>query len=135
MGYRSKHRLTVYGADDDTLLEIDADLEAGAETCDLFLGRDGCTYGPAGEHKWYDFDEDMRALASRFPGVGFVLERLGEDQMVPQVHEYGVTVGSREAIYARVADVLRRSGVEDAEMLIRRLEHERAVLAKARGET
>lgn len=127
MGNRCRHRLTVYGVGEPVLREIGAFIAGDEDMADVFdSGRNGNVFDAAGEAKWYSYDEDMKALAARFPAATFVLERRGDDDMNARVFTYGKQHGAptRDGLLAEIRRSLMATHPDRAEALCAALERE-----------
>lgn len=78
MGYYTQYNLYVCNDAELDETELD-DIENAIEGLDIFDGGGGFRYGWSAYEKWYDHDDDMLALSTRFPDVVFQLYGDGED--------------------------------------------------------
>lgn len=81
MGYETKFELTICPQVEDAADEVFVFLRdnvafEGDVQRRMTFNQDVFEF----ESKWYDYDKDMLALSSRFPGVLFKLHGAGEDQ-------------------------------------------------------
>lgn len=77
MGYYTQYNLYVQNYDWLNETELD-DVNSAIEALNIFDGGD-IRYGWSAYEKWYDHDDDMLALSTRFPDVVFQLYGDGED--------------------------------------------------------
>lgn len=77
MGYYTQYNLYVQNYDGLNETELD-DVNSAIEALNIFDGGDN-RYGWSAYEKWYDHDDDMLALSTRFPDVVFQLYGDGED--------------------------------------------------------
>ena len=77
MGYYTQYNLYVCNYDGLNETERD-DVNSAIEALNIFDGGDNW-YGWSAYEKWYDHDDDMLALSTRFPDVVFQLYGDGED--------------------------------------------------------
>lgn len=84
MGYNTRYELTITGADCGRLSDIHAamlqmDGPSGAFALEV-EDEPSADYGDVGQPcKWYENEEDMRALSASFPGVLFTLRGKGQE--------------------------------------------------------
>lgn len=77
MGYYTQYNLYVQNYDGMNETELD-DVNSAIEALNIFDGGDN-RYGWSAYEKWYDHNDDMLALSTRFPDVVFQLYGDGED--------------------------------------------------------
>lgn len=77
MSYYTQYNLYVQNYDGLNETELD-DVNSAIEALNIFDDGDN-RYGWSAYEKWYDHDDDMLALSTRFPDVVFQLYGDGED--------------------------------------------------------
>ena len=80
MGYYTYFSLSYYGAQEDEEALQDYHVDDGSkEYSDPYYINGILDDGVDHDYKWYDWEKDMRMLASKFPNVVFILNGSGED--------------------------------------------------------
>ena len=80
MGYYTYFSLSYRGTpEDEEKLENYHVEEDNKEYSDPYYINGILDDGEDHDYKWYDWEKDMRVLASKFPNVLFILEGSGED--------------------------------------------------------